>query len=405
MRWIYNLLGTLLSFFDRITGSYALALLFYALIFKIVFLPFAIKQQKNQIAMAKLAPKIELIKAKYKGRTDQKTQQKQQQEIMELQQKEGYNAMAGCLPLLLQLPLIMLLYTVIQNPLSYIAKPTNDVQIYNEMVSSESYTVDQIPESLVTAYGDVIIKYDADGNKTLTRAEITNEMIVEKIKKDLIGDDEESLKATEIQVINSIYHQLDTTPEYKDKLASLGIDYDSIPNFRLFGVNLAEEPKLKVINILTLIPFLAAASSWLSMWLTKKMNNTGLSNPMQDGQNKSSMIIMDLMMPAMTLFIAFRFSGMLGIYWMMQSLLGLLQTFIISKCMPLPRYTEEEIKEINRAKKNAEKEAARVLKEEPKHKSLHYIDEDDYEELPEVKTRDEDDKGGFKSGDVPEIKD
>ena len=89
--WLYNILGTMLKFFSDITGgSYALALLLYALVFKIVFLPFSIKQQKNQIALAKLTPKIQLIKAKYKGRTDQATMRKQQQEIMELQQEIAF---------------------------------------------------------------------------------------------------------------------------------------------------------------------------------------------------------------------------------------------------------------------------------------------------------------------------
>jgi YidC/Oxa1 family membrane protein insertase len=150
--WLYRLLGSMLSFFERITGAYAIALVLYALIFKIVLLPFSIKQQKNQIAMAKLTPKIELIKAKYKGRTDQRTMQKQQQEIMELQQKEGYNPLSGCLPLLLQLPLIMLLFAVINNPLSYIAKPTDEYQnvdknqiiiSVNNLVSDENH---QLPE-------------------------------------------------------------------------------------------------------------------------------------------------------------------------------------------------------------------------------------------------------------------
>ena len=54
----------MLAWFESWTGSYALALLFYALIFKIIFLPFAVKQQKNQIKMAKLAPQLETIKAK-----------------------------------------------------------------------------------------------------------------------------------------------------------------------------------------------------------------------------------------------------------------------------------------------------------------------------------------------------
>ena len=93
--WPYDLLGIVMAFFNSTTGSYALALLLYALMFKIIFLFFGVKQQKNQIKLAKLTPKMEVIKAKYKGRTDQVSMQKQQQEIMELQQKEGYSAFSG----------------------------------------------------------------------------------------------------------------------------------------------------------------------------------------------------------------------------------------------------------------------------------------------------------------------
>ena len=63
MEWLNNLLGDVLAWFESWTGSYALVLLFYALILKILFLPFTVKQQKNQIKMAKIAPKIEAIKA------------------------------------------------------------------------------------------------------------------------------------------------------------------------------------------------------------------------------------------------------------------------------------------------------------------------------------------------------
>ena len=101
----------MLYWFSEATGGYyVLALLFYALIFKLIFLPFAIKQQKNQIKMAKLTPKIELIKAKYQGRTDAVTMQKQREEIMTLQRESGYSMASGCLPLLIQFPIIIFLY-------------------------------------------------------------------------------------------------------------------------------------------------------------------------------------------------------------------------------------------------------------------------------------------------------
>ena len=59
--WLYQIFGTILAFFNDITGHYALALVLYALVFKIVFLPFSLKTQKNQIAMAKLRPKMAKI--------------------------------------------------------------------------------------------------------------------------------------------------------------------------------------------------------------------------------------------------------------------------------------------------------------------------------------------------------
>lgn len=125
--WIYDLLGTMLSWFSNILfGKYAFALFLYALLFKLLFLPMAIKQQKSQIVMARVAPKMEKIQAKYRGKTDEVSMQKQQQEIMELQQKEGFRPLSGCLTMFLQLPVITFLYKVIRSPLSYICKLTGE---------------------------------------------------------------------------------------------------------------------------------------------------------------------------------------------------------------------------------------------------------------------------------------
>ena len=408
--WLYDILGVMMSFFNSITGSYALALLLYALVFKIVFLPFSIKQQKNQIKLATLTPKIELIKAKYKGRTDQASMQKQQEEIMDLQQKEGYSAFSGCLPLLIQLPIIMLLYAVIQNPLSYIASQTSVVEEYNAHYSDTSY---ETPEAIIDAYGDAIYKTnedgsvykDKDGNPVRVKINPVEALYVH------FGITEAKEK-NEIALINKIYnntHNADGTeiPEQIAAIERLGIDYKSVPDFRLFGVNLAETPSFTTPSVLLVIPFLAAAASWLSMWLTRRFNNTGVVGT-NDAQSQASMKMMDLVMPLMTVFIAFNFSGMLGIYWVYQSLLGLGQSFILAKAMPIPRFTEEELKEMRRQQREAEK-AARAAAKSTRHRSLHYIDEDDYDDLPEAPKNDDGKRGGkggsLGGSDAPEIKD
>ena len=340
--WLYELLGTMLSWFSSLFGDkYVFGLLIYALLFKVLFLPFAIKQQKNQIKMALLAPKIELIKAKYRGRTDQPTMQKQQQEIMELQQKEGYNPLSGCGPLLLQMPIIIFLYKIIRGPLSYICRFTADeIATIKSIIGSTQ--VDEIQLS------NEINKYIAGGGAGL-------EEFAEKINK--------------------------------------------LPDMYLFGVNLADTPDIKNISILVLIPIIAAALTWLSMWLTRKWN----ANPATQAQNDqaaASMKMMDLMMPAMTLFFAFGFSGMMGVYWIYQSALGILQSYVIAKAMPLPKFSEEELKEMRKAEKEAEKNARNLAKNAPKVRSLHYIDDDDYENLPEAGTTTQSTKGEM---DIPEI--
>lgn len=348
--WLYEALGTMLSWFSSVFGGYyAFALLLYALLFKIVFLPFSIKQQKNQIKMAKLTPKIQLIRAKYAGRTDQRTQQKMQQEIMEFQQKEGYNPLSGCLPMLLQFPIIIFLYNVIRSPLSYICKLSDDsiVEIFRKVNS-------------VAADADVAFK----------------------------GIDQ-------IKLVSGINKAGINVADYGAEAA--------LPDFTLFGLNLAEVPN-QVWGWLILVPVIAAALTWVSLWLTRRWSGNVNQMADQDAQAKASGKIMDLVMPGLTLWMAFSFSGMMGVYWIYQSILGIVQSFILSKAMPLPRYTEEEIKAMKREQKNAEKAQRQALKEMPKYRSLHYIDEDDYDELPDVKKNNQTPKKNH-GIDIPDIKD
>ena len=389
MAWLYRLLGSMLSAFEFITGGYALALLLYALVFKIVFLPFSIKQQKTQIKMAKLQPKINLIKAKYKGRNDQRTMQKQQQEIMELQRQEGANPLSGCLPLLIQLPLIILLFNVITAPLSYIAKPTEAFEDVdkNEIILNVYKEVTDNPE--IDALTEIPSRSEIDIISRIYRY-VDDGIIVDKDGK-------------EVPIYDVEHNSLVTVEQRIAVIENLGLDYDSIPNFKLFGVNLAVTPNEAGFSLLWLIPVLAALSQWGSMWLTRKFNGT---NPMQaqDAQTQASMRIMDLVFPGLTLWMAFSFSGMLGIYWIFQALLGLLQAFILSRVMPLPKYSEDELKAMRKAEKEVEKAQKEAAKTQPKYRSLHYIDDDDYDILPEA-PRSEETKEKAIDPNIPEIKD
>ena len=346
MDFIYTAFGAMLKFFNNITGHYAIALVLYALVFKLVFLPFAIKQQKSQIKMAKLTPKIELIKAKYRGRNDQVTLRKQQQEIMELQQKEGYSPLSGCLPLLLQFPIIIWLYKVIRMPLTYIMRWT-DAEVINTF----------------TQYGGVYEHKNFD--QTIDQIKLISQM-----------------KASG--------HPLS----------------EELPNFDLFGTNLGLEPSEK-FWWLVLIPVIAAAFQWFQMWIMRKLNGNANALVGQDAQTAASMKVMDIVMPLMTLFIAYNFSAMMGLYWIYQSIFAIIQSIIIAKVMPMPRYTAEELKAMKKEQKAVEKAQRELMKTNPKYRSLHYIDEDDYDTLPTIKKKNDDGKkkNSGTSGSLPEIKD
>lgn len=359
--WLYIALGKMLSFLS-FGGSYAIGLLFYALIFKLAFVFFAIKQQKNQIKMAKLTPKIELIRAKYRGRNDQVTLRKQQEEIMKLQQDEGYSPLAGCLPLLVQMPIIIFLYNVIRKPLSYIARVSGDV---------------------ISFFAN---HWGINGENEI---EIAGKM--KNMKEMATAADAQDYLAAIDGIEGMTGEKLDAIIE-------------SLPNFNLFGLNLAETPK--IASWLVLIPILVAVFQWLSMFVMRKVN----PNPMQatqDDQAQMSMKMMDIVMPLMTLFFAFNLPAVMGVYWIYQSIFGMIQSYVIAKAMPVPKFTQEELKAIEKARRQQQKAQKKIIKTQPRYKSLHYIDADDYDELPEVKTSNSNVKKENKptASDRPEIKD
>jgi YidC/Oxa1 family membrane protein insertase len=99
-------------------GSFGLAIIFITLIIRLVLMPLMLRQYKSQQAMKvkmdALKPELTEIQAKIKATKDQKEQQKLQQEMMGLYQKHGVNPLAmGCLPLLIQMPILMGLYYAI----------------------------------------------------------------------------------------------------------------------------------------------------------------------------------------------------------------------------------------------------------------------------------------------------
>lgn len=112
MWFIYNFMG----------NNYVVALLLFTIFTRLLLLPSNIKQQKNMVRNAMLKPKLDALQKKYG-----KNKEKYQEEMMKLYEKEGYNPMSGCLPMLIQFPILFGLIDVVYKPFTHILHLGKDV--------------------------------------------------------------------------------------------------------------------------------------------------------------------------------------------------------------------------------------------------------------------------------------
>lgn len=332
-------------------GNYIVGICIFAIVIEIVLLPFSIMQQKTSIKQARLKPKEVAIRKKYAGRNDKATQQKMNMEVQELYQKENANPLSGCLPMLIQLPIIMILYYIVIDPLRYV------YGFSTETVSALSYFF-----TASNAAGGLGEAFSASRGGTIEILSL--------------------VKNYGINAFESLKDFAFFTESSRNACWSLMEGIKDIPSFNIGPINMGYVPSITRFDWLLLIPVLTFATQFGSMKLTKKLTfQPSAAQAADDKTMACQNNIMDITMPLMSVWISFMVPGVVGIYWMFKGIIGVLKTFILSRVMPLPKFTDEDYKA-------AEKEIAG--KQEPKRiqksenagkvRSLHHIDDDDYDE-------------------------
>jgi len=327
---ILRAVGAFLAWIDSWAGNYMVALLIFTVVLELLFLPFAIKQQKNSIRQARLRPKEMAIRNKYKGRNDKVTQQKIMTEIQELYQQENYSQFSGCLPMLLQMLALILIYSVVSNPLKFV-------------VGLDEGTINTLSQAILGT---------ESGNQTIG--------LLTKIQS--MGLDQ--LKAMNID---------------EAAFGALEAKFNMLPDFTLFGgmMNLGDVPSLKQFNLLLIVPAVTFVSYFFSTKLTRKLTYQPIATDQQVGCSNK---IMDIVMPLFSLFIAFTVPAALGVYWIFKSILGTVKQYVIFKAMPLPVFTEEDYKAAEKELKGKSPTPDREIPQNVK--SLCREDEDDDEPYP-----------------------
>ncbi len=332
-------------------GSYIGGICLFAVIVELLMLPLSIKQQKNSIKQAKLRPKERAIKKKYAGRDDQVTKQKQSQELQELYQKENVNAAAGCLPLLIQLPIVLALYRIVVDPLRYVLGQVPALSSALSTYFTASPAAGGLGKSIVSNGGSITML-----------SELTPENLAGLKNFLFYGNGDELVSAIETIM-------------------------PKMPDFKLGNINLGLAPSFERFDWLLLVPVLTFVIYFFSMRLTKKF--TYQSEAMQDQQTACSNWLMDIYMPGMSTFFAFMVPALVGIYWMFKSVISTLRQFIVCKIMPYPQFTEEDYRAAEREyagkapKKGETRPDTRTYGKDVqmvggKPKSLFHMDDDDY---------------------------
>ncbi len=338
--WIGKFLGLLTNISG---GSYVIALFYFAVIVELLLLYFGIRQQKNSIKQAKLSPKERAIRKRYAGRTDQVSQRKMQEEIQRLYQEEGFNPFGGCLPLLIQMPIIIALYNIVINPLRYVLGKAEGLSTVLTKYATTSRAAGGLGESL-----------SSSGKGTI---ELLSKLNAEKL---------EGLK-------NFAFYS--NAGDCYDQLSDV---LDKLPNFKVFGLDTGLTPGFHKPYLLLLVPVLTFVAYFLSMKLTRRLTYQPVAA--QNTQMGCSNNIMDITMPLVSVYITFITPAAVGIYWIFKCIIGVVKQFILFKAMPLPVFTEEDFKRAEREMKGKMRpEERRPLPAGARGagRSLHHIDDED----------------------------
>lgn len=269
LRWCY-----------AFTGSYGLSIIIFALVVKLVLLPFQMKSKRSMIRMGQLTKQQQELQAQYS-----RNQQKYQEELAKLYQEEGVNPMGGCLWSFLPLFIMLPLYQIIYRPITYF------MGLSDEAFASLKETA-------------LALGYDASTAGAYEQIGIT----------DFIHRNWSSFQGTEGLIdVNFSFLNLDLSMQPQQMLGSFSLSWECIG--------------------LLAIPILAAVSQFAS---SKVM---ALSNGQTEQQGQMKM--MNLLMPLTSIWFCFMMPAAMGVYWIINSVLMAVQEVVLGKFYTNKIKTEE----------------------------------------------------------------
>lgn len=320
--WILNAIYEFLSLFS--IENVGIVIILFTFISRGIMIPLTIKQQKFTKLSAVMNPEILKIQNKYKGKKDQVSMRNQQLETQAVYEKYGASPTAGCLPLLIQLPIMFALWRVVSNIPAYV----NDIGVMYKNIA------DAIMNT--SGYADIMSQF-ADANNV--KIAITDGMIPINNIIDVLA-----------KFSKSDWSEL--ISKFPDISQVISINSDKIIHVNRFigGLSVIDAPGLKFPGII--IPILAAGLQYLQ---TKQMS-ANTPAPDKDNPMASSMKSMNVIFPIMSGVFCVTFQIGVGLYWIAGSLFAILQQTIINKYMEkidVETLIEKNVMKASKRKKRA----------------------------------------------------
>lgn len=260
LRWILDLIYSLV-------GNYGVTIILFTLVIKLLILPLDIKQRKSMRKMQDIQPKIDEINRKY-----EKDPEKRSQKTMELYKKEKVNPMGGCLPLLIQMPILFAMFAVMR----HIAGEQAVL-----MVQSVAEGATYVPEGFLW---------------------ITNIWQPDNIMASIIPSLTEL--AGNLSVVNG--NELLT----EEIVTAVRANYEIVmkPVMEMYNTGVA--------NGWAILPILAGASQYFSTWLMNGKQTEAQKNNPQNQQQK----MMNMLFPLMSIFFCWQYNAAFSLYWVTSNL-------------------------------------------------------------------------------------
>ena len=348
----------LLLTFYNIFNSYGLALILFAIVIKLILFPVSLKSKKSMIQMNLLSGKMQQLQKQYG-----KDRERYNLEVQKLYEREKVNPMGGCLWSLIPMVVLIALYGVIREPLTYFMHlSAQQIQLLADQLDWQTVAVANgwisqgSMEKLVerVANGEIAHIFENGAYNQMYLVSLINSSNIESLKAALnaqfagAGDG--------LFVLNFQF---------------LGLDLSKIPtwNFWAGGITLASVG-------LFILPLVSTFISFLSMKVsmaTNQMNNKQPQNKQMESTNKMMM----WMMPLMSLWIGFTVPAGLSVYWVAQYFVTMAQEVICGRMLKkdyeaarlaAEERERQEKEEEKRRKEEARLERARRIEEEKQNK-------------------------------------